>query len=96
MRLDYKIVGGNSGIQYRSFKLKNGADQWRVGGYQADIDSGPTYSGICYGEAFRGILSLRGKKTILQVGEDGKLKKSVEEFSKDADVAKAVKNENVK
>ena len=93
LRLDYKIVGGNSGIQYRSFKLKNGADQWRVGGYQADIDSGPTYSGICYGEAFRGILSLRGKKTILQVAEDGKLKKSVEEFSKDADVAKAVKNE---
>ena len=41
LRLDYKIVGGNSGIQYRSFKLKNGADQWRIGGYQGDIDSGP-------------------------------------------------------
>ena len=24
LRLDYKIVGGNSGIQYRSFKLKTG------------------------------------------------------------------------
>ena len=93
LRLDYKIVGGNSGIQYRSFKLKNGADQWRVGGYQGDIDSGPTYSGICYGEQFRGILSLRGKKTTLTVGDDGKLKKAVEEFAKDADVAKAVKKE---
>ena len=93
LRLDYKIVGGNSGIQYRSFKLKNGADQWRIGGYQGDIDSGPTYSGICYGEQFRGILSLRGKKTTLTVGDDGKLKKAVEEFAKDADVAKAVKKE---
>ena len=91
LRLDYKIVGGNSGIQYRSFKLKNGADQWRIGGYQGDIDSGPTYSGICYGEQFRGILSLRGKKTTLTVGDDGKLKKAVEEFANDADVAKAIK-----
>ena len=60
LRLDYKIVGGNSGIQYRSFNLKNKADKWRVGGYQADIDSSPTFSGICYGEAFRGILSFSG------------------------------------
>ena len=93
LRLDYKIVGGNSGIQYRSFNLKNKADKWRVGGYQADIDSSPTFSGICYGEAFRGILSLRGKKTTLTVGDDGKLKKNEEEFAKDADVAKAIKKE---
>ena len=92
LRLDYKIVGGNSGIQYRSFKA-DGPDQWRIGGYQADIDSGDTFSGICYGERFRGILSLRGQKTTLTVGDDGKLKKEVEKFAEDSEVAKVVKKE---
>ena len=36
---------------------------------------------------------MRGKKTTLTVGDDGKLKKAVEEFAKDADVAKAIKKE---
>ena len=93
LRLDYKIIGGNSGIQYRSFKA-DGPDEWRIGGYQADFEAGDTFSGICYGERFRGILSLRGKKTILTVGEDGKLKKEVEDFAKDADIAKAIKKED--
>ena len=92
LRLDYKIIGGNSGIQYRSFKA-DGPDEWRIGGYQADFEAGDTFSGICYGERFRGILSLRGKKTTLTVGDDGKLKKEVEEFAKDADIAKAIKKE---
>ena len=93
LRLDYKIIGGNNGIQYRSFKA-DGPDEWRIGGYQADFEAGDTFSGICYGERFRGILSLRGKKTTLTVGDDGKLKKEVEEFAKDADIAKAIKKED--
>ena len=93
LRLDYKIIGGNSGIQYRSFKA-DGPDEWRIGGYQADFEAGDTFSGICYGERFRGILSLRGKKTILTVGDDGKLNKEVEDFAKDADIAKAIKKED--
>ena len=51
LKLEYKIINGNSGIQYRSFLLKNGADKWRIGGYQADFEAGNTYSGILYGEA---------------------------------------------
>lgn len=70
LKLQYKIVGGNSGIQYRSFRLPKGKDKWRVGGYQADIDSGDRYSGILYGEAFRGILADRGLITTLN--EEGK------------------------
>ena len=93
LRLDYKIIGGNSGIQYRSFKA-DGSDEWRIGGYQADFEAVDTYSGICYGERFRGILSLRGKKTTLTIGDDGKLKKDVEEFAKDADISKAIKKED--
>src|SRR6187401_1102544 len=39
LRLKFKIVGGNSGIQYRSFDKGNHV----VHGYQADIDSGDQY-----------------------------------------------------
>ena len=56
LELDFKIVGGNSGIQYRSFKKTGNNDGWRIGGYQADFAAGAggdRYSGICYGEAFR-------------------------------------------
>src|SRR5262245_23914509 len=42
LKLSYKIVGGNSGIQYRS---KEG-DKWVVGGYQGDFEAGDTFSGI--------------------------------------------------
>ena len=63
LKLQYKIVGGNSGIQYRSFKLPGKNDGWRIGGYQADFEAGNTYSGIVYGEAFRGNLCNRGLKT---------------------------------
>jgi len=70
LKLEYKIVGGNSGVQYRSFEVAN--EKWVVGGYQADIDSGDTFSGINYGERFRGILANRGQKTV--IGDDHKPK----------------------
>jgi len=76
LQLQYKIVGGNSGIQYRSFVLPNPADPWRIGGYQADFEAGDRFSGICYGEQFRGILADRGEKTEL-VRVDGKFEKKV-------------------
>ena len=59
LTLECKIDSGNSGIQYRSFIKPGDHDGWRIGGYQADFESGDKYSGICYGEAFRGILCLR-------------------------------------
>ncbi|MFP6703649.1 MAG: DUF1080 domain-containing protein, partial [Planctomycetaceae bacterium] len=71
LKLQYKIVGGNSGIQYRSFRLPGKNDGWRIGGYQADFEAGNTYSGILYGERFRGILCNRGLKTLL-IREGGK------------------------
>lgn len=70
LKLDYKIVKGNSGIQYRSFELDK--SKWGIGGYQADFEAGKKYSGILYGEQFRGILGLRGQKTI--IGKDHKPK----------------------
>ncbi len=66
LKLSYKIVGGNSGVQYRSQEV----DKWVVAGYQADIDSGDTFSGILYEERLRGILANRGQKvTIDEKGE---------------------------
>lgn len=65
LKLEYKIVGGNSGIQYRSFEVPD--NKWVIGGYQADFEAGDTYSGINYGERFRGkILAPRGQKTLLK------------------------------
>jgi hypothetical protein len=62
LRLKFKIVGGNSGIQYRS---KESPD-WVIGGYQADFEAGETYSGILYEERGRGILAQRGQKTVIR------------------------------
>lgn len=69
LTLDYKIINGNSGIQYRSFEVPN--EKWVIGGYQGDFEAGDTYSGILYGERFRGILCNRGQKTVLKK-KDGK------------------------
>ncbi|HEX6984469.1 MAG TPA: DUF1080 domain-containing protein, partial [Planctomycetaceae bacterium] len=68
LKLEYKIVGGNSGIQYRSKEVPN--EKWVIAGYQADIDSGDTFSGINYDERGRGILAQRGQKTVVK--DDGK------------------------
>lgn len=75
LTLEYKIIGGNSGIQYRSFEVPN--EKWVIGGYQADFEAGDTYSGINYGERFRGILANRGQKTVVKKGDDGKVKVDV-------------------
>jgi hypothetical protein len=68
----YKIIPGpegfaNSGIQYRSKILD--PKYWVVGGYQADMEAGKTYSGILYEERFRGILAKRGEKVTIDDGE---------------------------
>ena len=63
LKLEYRISGGNSGIQYRSFERPS--RQWSVGGYQADMEAGDTWSGALYGEHFRKILARRGQKTVI-------------------------------
>jgi hypothetical protein len=59
LKLEYRIIGGNSGIQYRSFEKPDDPEwkRWVIGGYQADFEAGDTYSGILYGERFRGVLA---------------------------------------
>lgn len=64
---EYRIGGGNSGIQIRSFALEK---PHAIGGYQADIDAAGNWAGTNYGEQFRGVLAKRGEKTV--INEDGK------------------------
>ncbi len=66
LRLSYRIVNGNSGIQYRSKVLSQGEWGPIVGGYQADFEAGKKYSGILYEERGRGILAERGEKTVVK------------------------------
>jgi hypothetical protein len=91
LTMEYKIEAGNSGIQYRSFIKPGNHDGWRISGYQADLEAGDKFSGICYGEGFRGILSMRGEKTVLTIDEKRKLKKDVTKFGDSAEIGMAVK-----
>src|SRR5690606_3412201 len=68
LRLKYRIVGGNSGVQYRSRVVDE--EKFVVSGYQADIDSSPRYSGINYEEKARGILAERGESVTLSGEKD--------------------------
>ena len=90
----YKIVGGNSGVQYRSKVVDEKA--FVVGGYQADFEAGKTYSGILYEEKGRGILAQRGQKTVIKDGEKpGKAKVEVTgEVGKSAEIQAKIKAED--
>ncbi|HEX3797452.1 MAG TPA: DUF1080 domain-containing protein [Verrucomicrobiae bacterium] len=72
LRCQFKLTPGdsagfaNSGVQYRSRVVK--PSYWVVSGYQADMEAGPTYTGILYEEKARGILATRGEKVIIHPG----------------------------
>ena len=90
LRLSYRMVGGNSGVQYRSKDLGN----WVVGGQQADFESGDTHSGIHYDEkGKRGIMAKRGERVTFD--KDGK-KTVGEKIGDPAELGKLVKKEDWK
>jgi hypothetical protein len=89
LRLQYRIEGGNSGVQYRS-KVAD-PDKWIVGGYQADIDSKPVYTGILYDEqGTRAIMANRGERATFD--RDGK--KTVVRFADADELQKIIRNED--
>ncbi len=88
---EYKLIGGNSGIQVRSFPIADANLKWRVGGYQADFEAGTTYSGIVYGEGYRGILANRGQRTV--IGNDSKPVVK-EQFAESAKLQEVIKSED--
>jgi hypothetical protein len=88
IRFDYRFVtpAGNSGLQYRSFEDPK-AGRWVVGGYQADFEAGDRYSGILYGERFRGILADRGQETVIEANHKPRV---VRQFGDSKDLGKFV------
>jgi hypothetical protein len=95
LRYEYKIVGGNSGVQYRSKVLD--PKSWRVGGYQGDFEAGKTFSGILYDEGSvaggRGIMANRGESVTFGSG-DGKDKKVEKLPMSSEDLQKQIKQED--
>jgi hypothetical protein len=69
LKLQYRLTGGNSGIQYRSIERPDVA-KWVMQGYQADMDAQHVYTGLIYEERARTFLALRGQMSY--IGADGK------------------------
>ena len=70
LKLDYKLTGFNSGIQFRSNELPD--IKWAMKGYQADIDGQQQFTGQIYEERARGFLALRGQATYIGDGNNKK------------------------
>ena len=66
LRVEYRLTGGNSGIQYRSIELPE--IRWAMKGYQADIDAEQQYTGQIYEERGRTFLALRGQSVAIETG----------------------------
>jgi 3-keto-disaccharide hydrolase/Trehalose utilisation len=91
LKLEYRLFGGNSGIQYRSWEDPEKWGKWVAGGDQADIDSTGRYTGILYSERSRGILAERGEKVV--IGDDHK-KKVVATFGNAKELGEKIKKED--
>jgi hypothetical protein len=94
LKIDFRIVAHNSGIQYRSFKLPGNQDGWRIGGYQADFDAAKGWVGTNYGERFRGVLAKRGERVTIgvteQKGKKPKTARTVESLGDSKELASKV------
>ncbi|MFA6544097.1 MAG: DUF1080 domain-containing protein [Limisphaerales bacterium] len=94
LRFSYRIVAGNSGVQYRSKVLAPGEWGPIVGGYQADFEAGQKHSGILYEEKMRGILAKRGEKTVVK-DANGKARVEVTgSVGKSEDIQARIKHED--
>ncbi len=79
LRFEYRITGGNSGVQIRSREVPG----WDMRGYQADIEDGPQWTGALF-EHERGGIALRGEKAT--IAPDGR--RQVERFADAATLQK--------
>ena len=82
LRFSYKLVGGNSGIQFRSEKRPD----WDTFGYQADMEAGEQWTG-CLFQHVRGGVAMRGEKVVY--AEDGT--KTVEQFADTTELQKLIR-----
>lgn len=88
LRAQFRFVSadGNSGINFRSQELPKGD----VKGYQADMETGPTYTGILYECNGREIMTQRGLKLV--IAEDGR--REVTPIAPAVDWSKVIKKQD--
>ena len=67
LKLQYKLLGHNSGIQVRSEELPD--LKWVMKGYQADIDVAQQLTGQWYEERGRGFVCMRGQLSYIGEGQ---------------------------
>ena len=67
LKLQYKLTGFNSGIQFRSIELPD--IKYAMKGYQADMDGMQQYTGQIYEERGRGFLAMRGQFSYVGEGK---------------------------
>lgn len=85
LELEWRFPGGapgNSGLQFRSRADSPEA----VAGYQADLESGPDWTGGLYEQDGRGVVTRRGERVVL--GPDGA--RTVERFADGAELLDTV------
>lgn len=82
MRFKYRIVGGNSGVQFRSERRP----EYDVWGYQADMEAGDQWSG-CLFQHDRGGVVMRGYKAV--IAADGE--RQEEQFASPEELQKVIK-----
>lgn len=87
LRLDFRIVGGNSGIQFRSREMPD----FDIVGYQADLEAGDQWTGCLFevGGGRQGV-AMRGEKVVIDA--DGT--KHVTKVADPAELGKLVKKED--
>ncbi len=64
LRVKVKVVGNNTGIQYRSKELPD-VGKWSIGGYQCDIHPSAVNNAMVYDEKGRGIITQNGQNVII-------------------------------
>lgn len=89
LKLDFKLTGFNSGIQFRSIELPD--IKWAMKGYQADMDGEQRYTGQIYEERGRGFLAMRGQFTYIP---DGKKPALVGSLGDSNELKSTIKNED--
>ena len=90
LKLEFKLKNHNSGVQYRSFPVKD--IPWAVGGYQADIAEDTQWMGAAYGERHKGILTKNGEKSV--VGVTDKDRKVVAQLGDASEILSVIKKDD--
>lgn len=65
LKVEFKLINHNSGIQYRSFRIADKDRPSAVGGYQADFSEDHQWTGAVYGEGYKKIMALCGEKVVV-------------------------------